>query len=304
MNNLNKVVLIAGASSGIGLSVAKQLSSKGYIVYAGARSYNDLVEEGPLIRLHLDVTDQSSVDEAVSLITEREGRLDVLINCAVYLIRGSVEDSSIEEFQGVIDTALIGTLRMCKAVLQVMRLQNSGTIINFSSMNGLMAIPFVSSYTAAKFAIEGLSETLSMEVKDFGIRVVLIEPGDHRNGSGATRITAKNAGLDASVYRKRFVQAVGRVIKDEAEGSDPDSLAAMIVKIIENPRPKLRYKRIASFEHAAVWLRALLPGRAFEKFISEYYYEDTILKIPRRIIDNPLEIFKRKSNESRNIPEE
>ncbi|NTV91634.1 MAG: SDR family oxidoreductase [Clostridiales bacterium] len=293
--NSKKVVLVAGASTGIGLSVAKKLAADGYIVYAGARSYKEPeVETGytRLTRLHLDVTDQASVDSVIAAIMSREGKLDVLVNCAVYLVRGSVEDTSIDEFSGVINTALIGTLRMCKAAVPIMRMQKSGTIINFSSMNGLMAIPFVSSYTAAKFAIEGLSETLSMEVKDFGIRVVLIEPGDHRNGSGATRINAKNAELESSVYSGKFKQTIGRVIKDEAEGSDPDRLAGMIGQIIENPKPKLRYKRIASFEHLAVWMRSVLPGRVFEKFISEYYYDDTIVKIPRRILDNPLEIFK------------
>jgi NAD(P)-dependent dehydrogenase (short-subunit alcohol dehydrogenase family) len=302
-SDVHKVVIVAGASSGIGLSVAKKLSSNGYKVYAGARSYKGiggdqgLSENGGPVRMHLDVTHQASVDEAVSFIMEREGRIDALINCAVYLIRGSVEDTSVEEFQGVIDTALIGTLRMCKAVVPIMRDQHSGTIINFSSMNGLMAIPFVSSYTAAKFAIEGLSETLSMEVKDFGIKVVVIEPGDHRNGSGNTRINARNAESDASVYRKRFKQAVWRVIRDESEGSDPDTLADMIVKITGSPKPKLRYKRIASFEYVAVLLKRTLPGRVFEKFISDYYYEDTILGIPRKYLDNPGLLFKKPQDE-------
>jgi len=327
-----KTILVAGASSGIGLSVAEQLSRQGYTVYAGARSFRteevNPREEGKpgaagkpggalkpgvalkpegvgepggvgntsgvkLIKIHLDVTDQSSVDDVVSYIMKNEGKIDVLINCAVYLVRGSVEDTTIEEFQGVIDTALIGTLRMCKAVIPIMRTQGDGMIINLSSVNGLMAIPFVSSYTAAKFAIEGLSETLSMEVKDFGIKVVLIEPGDHRNGSEKTRKSAKNANLKTSPYYSRFINAVNRVIKDEAEGSDPDELAKMICKIIENPRPKLRYKKIASFEHMAFFMKAILPDRVFEKLISDYYYEDKIMGIPRYIIDNPLAIFKK-----------
>jgi NAD(P)-dependent dehydrogenase (short-subunit alcohol dehydrogenase family) len=274
------VILVTGASSGIGLAVANYLFEKGYIVYAAARSFqNDfhedsLLKEGRLHKVYLDVTKQPGIDELISMIKNREGRLDVLINCAVHYILGSVEDMSIEEFEGVIDAGLIGTLRMCKSVVPIMREQKDGLIINFSSLLGLFGIPFHSPYTAAKFAIEGLSEVLSMEVKDFGINVVIVEPGDHRSGSALYRLHAKKADSRKSVYYERFKKAAAVMERDEANGSEPMHLAALIEKIITNPKPKIRYKRIDQFEQKLVIIaRKVLPGRLFEMLVADNYYK-------------------------------
>ncbi len=295
---MEKIVLITGASSGIGLFIAEYLSGNGYKVYAAARSYKNVENTGGtegkngLEKLYMDVTDQASIDEAVKLIIAREGRLDVLINCAAIVLRGAVEDNGIGDYEKILATNFYGTLRACKSVLPFMRERKSGMIINFSSLNGIAAVPFLSGYAVSKFAVEGLSETLSTEVKDFGIKVVIIEPGDHRGGSRSTRYQSEKAGSQVSPYFDPFSKTVERVEKDEADGSDPALLAVKIRKIIENPKPRVRYKQMAAFEYLFVYFKKYLPGRAFEKLLCDYYFKDLVVFIPRDFIENPFQSIK------------
>lgn len=272
-----KTVLVTGASSGLGLAVSNYLFEKGYNVYAGARSFKaestkkHEVNNGCLHRVYLDVTDQSSIEKLVKQIENSEGRIDVLINCAVHLVLGSVEDTSIEEYKGVLETGYFGTLRMCKSVLPIMRNQRSGLIINFSSIYGELGAPFQSAYVSLKFAIEGLSESLSMEVKDFGINVVMVVPGDHRSGSKAYRPHAKLADSMDSPYYQHFIKAAGKMEFDEANGSDPEELANMIYRIILKNKPKLRYMKGKIYEKLSVKVKGMLPDKVFQSIICNYY---------------------------------
>jgi len=271
MSQSRKVILVSGASSGLGLAVANHLGNMGHIVYAGARSFKNEAEGKNLKKIWLDVTDQKSVNDAVQNIITAEGKIDVLVNCAAMLILGSVEDISIEEFEQVINTNLIGTVRMCKAVLPYMRERKSGLIINFSSIMGLLAIPFQCAYSASKFAIEGFSEALSLETKDFGIRVVIIEPTDHKSGSQKYRLHAKEAMSGNSPYGDVFRRVVEKIEYDESHGSEPEKLAEVIGKIIDLRSPRLRYK-IGKFEQKlSVTAKRILPGRVFEAVIASYY---------------------------------
>lgn len=269
----NKVILITGASSGLGCAVARTLSETGHTVYAGARSYGTEQASGggSLNREFLDVTDADSISRLLRKIEEKEGRLDVLINCAACLVLGSVEDVSPDEYDLVLRTNLIGTLNMCKAVLPVMRRQRQGKIINFSSMNGVIGIPFESAYVASKFAIEGLSECLSLEVRKYHIKVVIIEPTDHRSGSRLYRMHALGADSPDSPYYGDFLKGTQKIASDEEKGSHPEGVARLVAKIIRKESPRLRYTVGRFDQKFAGFLKKFLPGRAFEWIMRTYY---------------------------------
>lgn len=275
MEKTRSIVLVTGASSGLGFAVARYLFEKGYTVYAGARSFKSeniqQKSEEYFYSVYLDVTDQASVDMLLEQIKMREGRLDVLVNCAAHLVLGSVEDTSIDEYRGVLETNFLGTLRMCKGVVPIMREQRSGLIINFSSINGVLGIPFQSAYVASKFAIEGFTESLSMEVKNYGIGIVMIEPGDHRSGSKNYRHHAKIADSISSPYHQYFTKVIHKIEFDETNGSYPTGLASLIYKITLKSKPKLRYTIGRLDQKFSIVLKKLLPGRLFEKIIYDYY---------------------------------
>ncbi len=270
MLNNKKVVLVTGASSGLGLAVATYLSKMGYIVYAGARSFKNEDKSGQN-KIYLDVTDKNSVDEVLKTIMKREGKLDILVNCAAYLVLGSIEDTTIEEYRGVLETNFLGTLRMCQSVVPIMREQKEGRIINFSSINGLMATPFQSAYVASKFAIEGMTECLSLEVKDFGIKVTLIEPSDHRSGSKNYRPHAKNADIKSSAYYDKYIRVTNKFAHDEDNGSYPERLAETVYEITKKKNPNLRYTVGKFDQRLSTILKRILPARVFEKIILGYY---------------------------------
>ncbi|MGB8489815.1 MAG: SDR family NAD(P)-dependent oxidoreductase, partial [Bacteroidales bacterium] len=182
---MDKVVLITGISSGFGRETAAILADKGHKVYGTVRKTGD--PHGNVKVLEMDLTNHVSIKDAVRTIVENEGRIDVLINNAGMHIGGPAETTPLENVRLLIDTNFIGMVRLTQEVLPVMRSQGSGIIINISSIGGLMGLPFQSFYSAGKFAIEGFSEALRMEVRRFGIKVVVIEPGDFHTSNTANR---------------------------------------------------------------------------------------------------------------------
>jgi NAD(P)-dependent dehydrogenase (short-subunit alcohol dehydrogenase family) len=247
------IVLITGTSTGIGRACAEFFRSRGDLVYGGSRKP--------------DVRNDESVNTAVSDILEREGRIDILINNAGIAIAGAVEDTSMEEAKEQFEVNFFGTLRVCKAVLPAMRAQRSGYIINISSIAGLIAMPYQGLYSASKFAVEGLSESLRMETRDFGIKIVLIEPGDHK--TTLTRNRRKSA--PSEPYRERFEIAASRMEKDEQNGPEPAGVARLIGRIVENPNPRLRYTVGPAPERAMVWLKRWKPYWIIEMIMKQYY---------------------------------
>src|SRR5579872_2559800 len=173
----NRVALVTGASSGIGRACAELLAARDFRVYGASRHP---LPGSSFESLPMDVRDEESVTAGIASIVQREGRLDVIVNNAGIAIAGAVEDTSVEEAKDQFDVNFFGALRVCRAVLPVLRDQRSGTIVNIGSIGGLIALPFQGLYSASKFALEGLSESLRLEVAPFGIHVVLIEPGDQQ----------------------------------------------------------------------------------------------------------------------------
>jgi NAD(P)-dependent dehydrogenase (short-subunit alcohol dehydrogenase family) len=255
-----RVVLITGASSGIGLACAQYLSVRGFHVYGASRRGE----------LRMDVRDEASVVEAVAHVMRREGRIDVVVNNAGIAIAGAIEDTSIEEASGQFEVNFFGVLRVCRAVLPILRAQRSGYIVNIGSIGGLVAIPYQGLYSASKFALEGLTESLRLEVARFGVRVILIEPGDHRTGLTENR-RATAGSQDNPAYRDRFERAVARMAADERAGSRPEATARLVYRVINRARPRLRYTVGPAPERAAVWLKRLMPYAVIERVMDAYY---------------------------------
>ena len=272
-----KTVWVTGASSGLGKHTAMALRDAGWQVIAGARSFRgrETPEEAAgdfagMKLLPLDVTDEESVRAFAAAALALSPRVDALVQCAGMLVLGSCEETTPEEFLRVMDTNFIGMTRVCREVLPRMRAQGGGRIVLFSSINGLMGIPFQDAYTASKHAVEGYAEGLQMEVRPYGIQVTLIEPGDHRSGSEKYRLHA--AGMTAgSPYAEEYGKTTRQIDHDERNGSDPDRLGRRVAAVLERRRAPFR-KRIASADqHLAVILHGALPPRWNERILRSYY---------------------------------
>jgi short-subunit dehydrogenase len=266
---MDKVILITGISSGFGRETAKLMAEKGYRVYGTVRKVSDSVNL--VHNLKMDLTDISSIREAVSTVIEKEGRIDVLINNAGMHTGGPIEISTIENIKLQMDTNFIGMIHVTREVLPVMRQQGAGTIINFSSIGGLMGLPFQAFYSASKYAIEGFSEALRMEVNQYNIKIILINPGDfHTRNSANRRNFLAPIGI-SDPYYEQFEKTLSVIEKDEANGWEPGVLARKIVKIINCRNPRQRYI-IASFEQKlAVVLKNVLPGKWFRMILQDHY---------------------------------
>ena len=265
----SQVILITGASSGIGEVCANYLHQRGHKVYGAGRRFQN--QETPAFETVLmDVNDDAQVQDGVRRISEREGRLDVVINSAGVGIEGAVEETSIEEAKALFETNFFGTVRVCRAALPLMRQQRSGLIVNVSSIGGLISIPFQGFYSASKFAIEGMTEALRTEVLSFGIRVVLVEPGDFNTPFRERR--RKSAESEKSTaYSDPFSKVLAAVRKDEMNGHDPARIARLIERIISNPSPKLRYTVGPPFQRISPKLKAVFPHKLTEWLTLRYF---------------------------------
>jgi NAD(P)-dependent dehydrogenase (short-subunit alcohol dehydrogenase family) len=276
------VVLVTGASSGIGKACVERLHAQGYRVYgtsrhaewppvttASSRAPMGQASSLPYTIIPLDVTSDESVARAVDAVVAREGRLDVLVNNAGFGIAGAVEDTAIDEAREQFEANFFGTMRMCRATLPIMRRQGSGCIVNVSSIAGRIGIPFQAVYSASKFAVEGFTEALRMEAAPHGIRVVLVEPGDFRTGFTANRRLVRAAGSKA--YREREARALGVMEHDETHGASPDAVARVVQRIAAARSPRLRYVVGPLSETIALALKRLAPARLFELGVALYY---------------------------------
>jgi NAD(P)-dependent dehydrogenase (short-subunit alcohol dehydrogenase family) len=216
----------------------------------------------------MDVREDASVTEAVERILGEAGRLDAVVNSAGIGIAGAIEDTSSNEAMDLFETNFFGTLRVCRAVLPQLRAQGGGTIVNMSSIGGKFGLPFQAMYSASKFALEGLTEALRIEVKPFGIRVVLVEPGDFRTEFTAHRRRVASA---TPAYQRRFEQALQRAEADEIDGSDPAAVARLVLRVVRHPNPRLRYTVGNPAQRLAANIRGVLPGQLLEWGIIRYY---------------------------------
>ena len=265
-----KTALVTGASSGIGAATARKLHGLGYTVYGAARRLDrmkDLADEGSRL-LELDVTDEDSLRAGVERILEESGRIDVLVNNAGYGSYGAVEEVPLSEARYQFEVNVFGAARLIQLVLPGMRAQRSGTIVNISSMGGKIYTPLGGWYHGTKFALEALSDCLRMEVRPFGIDVVVIEPGGIRTEWGGIAAANLRKTSGSGAYAAQ-ADAMARSMDSEASdrrSSPPEVIADTIAKAVTARRPRTRYA--AGFAaKPLIALRHLLPVRAFDTVI-------------------------------------
>jgi NAD(P)-dependent dehydrogenase (short-subunit alcohol dehydrogenase family) len=269
VNRSGQVVLITGASSGIGAACAARLAAAGHRVFGASRRP---AAPGPAGGewLTLDVCDAASVAAGVEHVLRSAGRIDVLVNNAGMGIAGAVEDTPPEDLLVQLDTNLLGPLRLVRAVAPVMRAQGRGRIVQVSSLAGRIGIPFQGAYSASKFALEGLSEALALELRPLGIDVVLVQPGDVRSGFGAARRWTDAARANP-VYRERATRAIAAMEQAERSGPPPERVARLVARIVTARRPRLRYVCATPLERCGLVAQRLLPGRWFEALLRASY---------------------------------
>jgi short-subunit dehydrogenase len=266
---MKKVILITGISSGFGKQTARLLAEKGHTVYGTVRRYT--FSDTPVHYLTMDLTDTNSIKSAVATVIDKEGRIDVLINNAGMHTGGPAETLPIESIRLQMDTNFIGMVQITREVLPCMRNQGGGTIVNFSSIGGLMGLPYQSYYSASKFAIEGFSEALRMEVNRFKIKIIIINPGDFHTSNSANRRNYLAPTGPEDPYFEQYERTLKIIEKDENNGWKPEVLANKIVRIVEYRYPRQRYI-IGSFEQKlAVWIKAILPRKLFRLIIQDHY---------------------------------
>jgi NAD(P)-dependent dehydrogenase (short-subunit alcohol dehydrogenase family) len=276
----NKVALVTGSSSGMGFATAIMLARAGIHTYASMRNLKKSktitelasTENLPLQVVQLDVNDKKSVKEAITKIVTEKERIDVLVNNAGYGLFGSLEDISIEELKAQFETNFFGVIRVTQLVLPIMRKQKSGTIVNVSSVGGRIGLPVLSAYHSTKFALEGLSESMSYELEPFGIRVVIIEPGVIRTNIMNSSIIAKKAQDPKSPYFS-LIQKVENNFKlmMENESSPPEEVAKVILGVVTSENPQLRYT-VGNDAATMIQARVSMSDNQFKKMIIQNFF--------------------------------
>jgi NAD(P)-dependent dehydrogenase (short-subunit alcohol dehydrogenase family) len=269
------VALITGTSSGFGLATSVELARRGFRVFATMRDLDRserldraVADAGVEVEtLQLDVTSDRSVQEAVSEVLSRAGRVDVLVNNAGFGMGGMLEDLTLDELREQFETNFFGVVRVTKAVLPSMRERRSGRIINMSSISGRVAVPGLSAYCSAKFALEGLSDSLRLELSRYGIRVVVIEPGSFRTDIFERNKRMARRALDPESPNYAATM-LGQALLDRRVprmSTNSDKVARLIARAATARRPRARYV-IGAEARAQLLATAVLPGRVIEAF--------------------------------------
>jgi len=268
------VALVTGGSSGIGESTARALLAKGFVVYAVARRVDRMaaLSELGVHTFAMDVTDDASMVAGIDRIIDEQGHIDVLVNNAGYGSYGAVEDVPIDEARRQFEVNVFGLARLVQLVTPHMRERKSGRIINISSIGGKFYEPFGAWYHATKFAVEGFSDSLRMELRPFGIQVVLIEPGPIRTewNEIARDSLLERSGDGAYASYARQAHGVMERFDEPSRASTPEEVADKIVKAALAKRPAARYP-VGRGARTITTSRDLLPDRVFDEVVSRTY---------------------------------
>jgi NAD(P)-dependent dehydrogenase (short-subunit alcohol dehydrogenase family) len=266
---MSKVVLITGASSGLGLATALHLHEKGYTVFGTSRNPEKLHSKYPFTFLPLENTDPKSIQECLATVLKDAGRLDVLINNAGVGITGPMEEIELAAVRHHFETNCFGPLELIQAALPQMRSQREGLIINITSIASDMGLPFRGPYSAAKVALERMTEALRMETHSFGIRICNVAPGDFVSQIAERRHYATVK--ENSPYHKAYHHSLDQMNAHVDKGIDPKEIAKKLDSLIATKKLNVRYKIGAPLQKLSGILKSLLPSRIFEKLLMNHY---------------------------------
>jgi NAD(P)-dependent dehydrogenase (short-subunit alcohol dehydrogenase family) len=278
---MTKVALVTGSSSGIGYETSLLLARNQFVTYASMRNLkkgDELMkiasqETIPLKVIELDVNDNVSVNDAMDTILKQNGRIDVLVNNAGYSVFGSLEELSLEEIKDQFETNFFGAVRAAKAVIPAMRKQSSGTIVNVSSIGGKVGLlPYFTAYHASKFALEGYTESLRQELVEFGINVILIEPGAVGTNFMDNMKTGKNYNPNESPYANTIQRVFEGAQVIMANTIHPREVAQVILNAVNSTSPEVRYS-VGKDAESILKRRAELSDTEMEQWVRESYME-------------------------------
>ena len=270
---IKKIVLITGASSGMGKATVEFLSKNGFIVYAGTRHVEQLqdLQDENIVPVQLDITSPTSINKAINIIYTEHAHIDILINNAGYGLVSTVEDVSEEQMYEQFNVNVFGVLRVCKAVIPVMRKEQNGIIINISSFLGKIGLPLLTLYNSSKYAVEGITDSLRYELKDFNIRVHSIMPGFFDTKFARENLMTNLDTFDENSPYSTMVSNLAPVIVEQINsGNDAIEVAKMILEIIQNDKFPAR-ATIGDKAKKFIPMRRELSDEDFERRVREYY---------------------------------
>ena len=270
---MSKVVLVTGASSGMGRAAAVMLAKSGFTVYAATRNVKELegIAYSNLIPVELDLTQQLSIDDAVKKIKDSHKKIDILVNNAGYGLVSSVEDVEEEEMFNQFNINVFGVLRVCKSVIPLMRENESGIIINISSFLGKIGLPLLTFYNSSKYALEGITDSLRYELKDFNIRVHSIMPGFFDTKFARENLVTNKKTFEQNSPYSNIASTLAPVIVEQINsGNSADEVARMILEIIQNPKFPAR-ATVGDKAKKFIPMKKELSDEDFERRVMEYY---------------------------------
>ncbi|MBN4046985.1 SDR family oxidoreductase [bacterium AH-315-P13] len=265
---MSKVVLITGGSSGIGKSIGEYLIEKGMTVFGTSRNPQNY-PQSKFSLIALDVTKKETISNCIQTVIDAEGKIDVLINNAGAGITGPIEEIPEYEIKRNFETNFFGPINVIKAVLPQMRKQNSGLIINITSIAGYMGLPYRGIYTASKGALELITEAFRMEIKDFNVQMTNIAPGDFATNIAAGRYHTSIK--EDSPYKDKYTSVLKAIDEDVSKGTNPIVMAKAVYKVIETNKPKTHYKVGAFIQKFSIVLKRILPDKVYEKMLIKHY---------------------------------
>lgn len=266
---MSKVVLITGGSSGIGKAIGTYLQDKGYRVYGTSRNPSKYSDQSSFPLLAFDANKTETIIESVQHIIDKENQLDIVINNAGVGITGPIEETPDAQIKNAFQTNVFAPIDVIKSVLPQMRKQNSGLIINVTSIAGYMGLPYRGVYSATKGALELITEAFRMEIKDFNIQMTNVAPGDFATNIASGRYHAPV--LDDSPYKKPYGATLHLMNEHVDGGKDPMLMAKAIEQIINNPKPKIHYKVGEFMQKFSIVLKRVLPDKVYERLLLNHY---------------------------------
>jgi len=268
---MSKVILITGASSGMGRATAELFASIGYTVYAATRDIKAFDKNSSINAIEMDLTSQKSIDEAIEQIVKKHKRIDILVNNAGYGLVSSVEAVSEEEMIKQYDINVFGLLRVTKRVIPAMREQKSGIIINISSFLGRIGLPLLALYNSSKYAVEGITDSLRYELKDFGIRVHSIMPGFFDTKFARENLVVNTKTFDeTSPYKELVSNLAPTIVEQINNGNSATEVARMILDIVQNPNFNA-HATVGDKAKKFIPMKKELSDEDFERRVMEYY---------------------------------